>query len=314
MTTTPVAAIALIDPLTLVGREIVQRLPYVGSDLLLFHTGEEDEHQIAEIGGVPRLVPPLSEGSDLESCAALVVASDGPSDRLSALPALLDRNPELPLVDVGRLDLLRERTSPLAEPAPQRPSPPAVRVAHPCLVAAYHTVRALQDLEPVAITLTALEPVSVHGSAGVEALARQAAARLRGEPPKDLVGGQTVAFSLVTLPSDELMEDAAHLLPNLQAAVTRGAGGWFHGHVAHLGMSFASPVDEGDLLERWMAAEHLTVEDGPLSLDAVADRETVLLGTPSLSPDRQTAAITAMVDGLLIGGALTALELLASLL
>jgi hypothetical protein len=289
-------------------------MPQLGCELLPFHTGLEEEHEIADIEGSPRLVPPLASDSDLGNCAAVIVASNAPAERLPSLLELLDRNPELPLVDISRLELLRARTVPLAEPAVERPTPPAVRVAHPSLVAMYHSVQALRDLEPRAITLTALEPVSTHGSAGVVALARQSASRLRGEPPADLVAGETLAFNLVTLPADELMEDAAGLLPDLQVAVSRGVGGWFHGHVAVLGISFAHPVEEGDLVERWMTAERLTVEDGPLRLDAVADRDTVLLGTPSLSPDRQTVALVAMVDGLLIGGALTAVELLASLL
>lgn len=307
-------AIALIDPLTLVGREVARRLPQLGSEPLLLHTGVDDEHEIAEIGGSARLVPPLSDESDLGGCAAVIVASDAPTEKLAALLEILDRYPELPLVDVSRLEALRARTVPLAAPSPERLSPPSVRVAHPSLVATYHTLQVLRDLNPTAVTLNALEPVSIHGTGGVEALARQATARLRGEPPTDLVAGETLAFSLVTLPADEIMEDAALLLQGLQAAVGRGAGGWFHGHAALVGIRFAQPIEESDLLDRWMVAEHLTVEEGPLRLDTVTDRETVLLGAPSLSPDRRTVAVAAMVDGLLVGGALTAVELLASLL
>ncbi len=310
-------SIALIDPLTLLGHEVLQRmqgLPQLGAGLLLLHTRLEEEHEIAEIGDSPRLVPPLMEEGDLEGCAAVVVASDTPSERLSRLLPFLDRNPDLPVVDLSRLELLWEKTVPLAAPAPRRPAPPAVRVAHPCLVATHHIVQALRDLGPTAITLTALEPASIHGKAGVQGLARQAAARLRGEPPGDLVGGETLAFSLVALPADELMEEASLILQGLQVTVGRGAGGWFHGHAVLLGISFTEPVEESDLLERWMAAEPIAMEENRLRLDAVTDREAVLVGTPCLSADGRTVAVTAMVDGLVVGGALTAVELLMSLL
>ena len=48
-------------------------------------------------------------------------------------------------------------------------------------------------------------------------------------------------------------------------------------------------------------------------LDLVPDRDQVLLTQPQISPDRRVVAATAMVDGLRLGGAVTAVEILRSM-
>ena len=50
------------------------------------------------------------------------------------------------------------------------------------------------------------------------------------------------------------------------------------------------------------------------ALDATIDTDQVALTPPALSSDRRMLATTAMVDGLRIGGALTALEILRSMI
>jgi aspartate-semialdehyde dehydrogenase len=51
-----------------------------------------------------------------------------------------------------------------------------------------------------------------------------------------------------------------------------------------------------------------------LSLDSVPDRENVVIAPPSLSPDGTQLALTMMADGLRVGGALTAVEILEQLI
>ena len=54
--------------------------------------------------------------------------------------------------------------------------------------------------------------------------------------------------------------------------------------------------------------------DLPLSLDACVESGLVALSMPRLSRDGRLLAVTAMVDGLRVGGAATALQILRSLL
>ena len=57
----------------------------------------------------------------------------------------------------------------------------------------------------------------------------------------------------------------------------------------------------------------MVLAEGSISLDLVPDRDHVLLTQPQISPDRRMVAMTAMVDGLRIGGALTAVDILRSM-
>ncbi len=310
------AKIALIDPLTLLGRQVLEllpRFPGLAGNVSLFNTGPEGDHQVAQLGGAAALVPPLAAADDLEGCRAVLVASEASGERLETLLEALDAMPDVALVDAARLDALRPLAEPAAGPDPARPGR-RLRVVHPALASAARVLRPLAGLGPVRLALTALEPVSELGEDAVDALARQATARLRGEPPEDDIAGRVLAFNCIGLAPDPLQEDAAALFPGLAVTVSRLMAGWFHGHLAAMTVTFAEPVDEGELLEAWASDPGIEIAPGPLRLDAVADSETVLLAGPQSSADRRSVAVTTAVDGLIVGGALTALELLQSLI
>ncbi len=136
---------------------------------------------------------------------------------------------------------------------------------------------------------------------------------MQGGKSEEAIGGHVLAFNQVAVDADALTEEAADLIPGIPLAVTRTLSGSFHGNLVHLTIEFPEPVDDPELREAFDASADIVVGETPISLDLVPDRDHVLLAPPQLSPDRRVVAITAMVDGLRIGGALTAVEILRAL-
>ncbi len=308
--------LAVIDPLTLLGRELLEllpRYPSLGGELVFVHTDEDDEHKIAELGGGPGLVPPLDSPAQLHGCDAVLSLAVADTPRIDVLESFLDAAPAVPFVDAGRLERFWDRLEPLAGPAGAH-STRAARVAHPSLLAAVAVVEPLDALELEGLSVAAVEPVSSLGAAAVDGLASQATARLSGVPVAEQLAGQVLAFGAVDLPAELLVEDLARMLGGRSVAVCRSLTGVFHGHQAHLGLRFAQPVRVDELVELWRGSTLLALADPPLRLEDVINREAVLLGLPHVSADGRTVAVTAMVDGMSLGGALSALEILQSFL
>lgn len=309
--------ILIVDPLTLVGREFARCLEEA-TDLFIEveyrHTSPDDEHQISELGAQPALVPPIDGPDEIADAGIIVVTSDTETERSGHLENLLIRHPDVRLVDVGRLPSLAELTSPAIGSTVAGTASNHLRVAHPALVAAASVLAALRSLQPVRGSIAAVDPVSSFGRDALEILVHQASRKMQGGAPDDSIDGHVLAFNQVAVDADALTEEAADLIPDIPLAVTRILAGNFHGHVAHLSIELAEPVDDSDLREAFEMATDIVVAEAPISLAAVPDRDHILLAPPQLSPDRRIIAVTAMMDGLKIGGALTAVDILRAMI
>lgn len=308
--------ILIVDPLTLIGREFLRCLedaPELAADVDYRHTSIDDEYQITELGAAPALVPPLDGPDEIADAAIVVITSDLETERAGHLEDLLIRHPELTVVDVSRLPSLAELTMPATGSTPMTTDRRHFRVAHPALVAASSVLTALRSFNPVRGSVAAVDPVSSFGRDALEILVHQAGRRAQGGNPDQSIDGHILAFNQVAVDADAFTEEAADLIPEIPLAATRTLSGSFHGNVAHLSIELAEPVDDPDLREAFDAAPDIIVGETPISLEVVPDRDHSLLAPPQLSPDRRLVAITAMVDGLRIGGALTAVEILRSL-
>ncbi len=308
--------ILIIDPLTLIGREFIRCLenaPDLAVEVDYRHTATDDEHQIAELGARPGLVPPLDDPAEIIGLGIVVVTSDTETERTGHLENLLIRHPEVPLVDVSRLPRLAELTIPAMGETFGTIDRWHLRVAHPALVAAAKILIALRPLEPIRGSVAAVEPVSVFGREALETLVHQAGRRMQGGEPDQAIAGHVLAFNQVAVDSDALTEEAAELIPDTPLAVTRTLTGSFHGHMAHIAIELAEPVDDAELRDALDAADDIVVGEPPISLDVVPDRDHVLLAQPQLSPDRRIVSMTALVDGLRLGGALTAIDILRAM-
>ena len=305
----------VLDPLTLKGRELLScsdRLEGITGDWDFRHTDLDEEHQIADLSAGPALVPPLEGANDLDGAELIIVASDGWSSRHEHLLAHLDSHPDTLLVDLTGFEALRDITLPSIGDV--TPGTRQLRVAHPALFATARVVEVLSYLGTLGGSLAIVDPASAFGREGVEILARQAAQRVQGAQVDDRIQGQVLAFNAVAVDSDELEEDAALLLPDLPLAVTRTLSGCFHGHLAHLSLSFEHRIEKESARDALAQADGLIIESLPVSLDTVPDQDQVVVTAPRLSPDGMQLALTMMADGLRVGGALTAVEILEGLL
>lgn len=305
----------ILDPLTLRGRELLllsNQLDGIVGEWDFRHTDLDEEHQIAEMREGPALVPPLEGLDDFVGADVIVVASDGWSSRHEHLLTHLDNNPETILLDLTGFENLRDRTTPSIGDV--GPDSRQLRVAHPALFATSRVVEVLSHLGALRGSLAVVDPASAYGREAVKILARQATQRVQGAKVEDKVHGFVLAFNAIAVETDELQEDASLILPDLPLAITRTLSSSFHGHLAHLGLSFERRVEPEDVRDVLAQAEGIEVDSLPLSLDSVPDRDRVVVTPPSFSPDGTQLALTMMADGLRIGGALTAVEILQGLI
>ncbi|MCU0302591.1 MAG: hypothetical protein MUC56_00815 [Thermoanaerobaculales bacterium] len=155
--------------------------------------------------------------------------------------------------------------------------------------------------------------MSSFGREALETLVHQAGRRMQGGEPDHAIGGHVLAFNQIAVDAEILSEEAAQLLPELPIAVTRTLTGCFHGHLAHLSIELAGPVDDFEVSEVLADHPRLVIVDPPAGLELVIDRDEVLVTRPRSAPDRRVVAMTCIVDGLRVGGALTAVEILRNL-
>jgi len=294
------------------GREILQifeEFTAITGEIGYVHTSEDDEHQIAELGGQPALVPPLTGPDELANCAGIIVASDVDRPRLEHVLSFVRSDDSALVIDASRTTRLRADTRPAAGAA-DAATERHLHIAHPAIVSTAILVRALHDLEPTSGTVAAVDPVSSLADSAIESLARQAAQRLSGAQVEELIANHVLAFTLIAVDDHDLNEDAAVLLPSIDLSVSRSLAGRFHGHVAHIGLRFTHPVEDPELLETLMTDPRITLCDTPITLDSIAESNGIAINPPRLSRDRRGLSVTAMMDGLRIGGAVTALEIL----
>jgi hypothetical protein len=308
--------ILIVDPLTLLGRELLRCLeeaPDLNLDVDYRHTSDDDEHQIAELGAVPALVPPLEDAAEAAGDAIVVITSDIETERTGLLEELLVRHAETTVLDVGRLPSLVELTTPAFGSTSLGETHRHLRVAHPALVAVSTILNAFRPFEPVRGSVAAVDPVSTFGRTALEVLVHQAGRRMQGGDPDHVIAGHVLAFNQVAVDADILADEALRLLPEVPLTVTRTLAGCFHGHVAHLNVELARAADDFELREALEAETRLVVGEPPIALDLVADRDEVLIVQPQISRERRTVGTTAMVDGLRLGGATTAIEILRAM-
>jgi len=304
----------VLDPLTLAGREFLNSGDLLDRMVLEFefrHTAVDDEVQIAELSGGPALVPPLDSAEDLEGQDVIVVASDSQGSRHDHLVEFLERNPDSAVIDLARLPLLNELTTPSVGRG--IPESRHLRVAHPSLVATSRLVAALEPFGALNGMLAIVDPVSIFGRDAVELLAAQSRQRLQGLPVDELIYGHARAFNVIATDGFELQEEAAQILAGVPLAVTQSLSGVFHGHLAYLGLTFTDRVDPNDVRDALSLTEGIEISDLPVSLDAVPDRDFAIITPPVVSPDGRQLAVTIMADGLRIGGALTAIDIIESM-
>jgi hypothetical protein len=111
--------LALIDPTTLLGREIateIERAQLHWEEPLLFHTNDDSEHQIVQIEGKAALVPPVNDVEDLADRAVIILASDTQEERHEIIDRVLESRPDVLFLDATGWDRYRHLTKPAMMP------------------------------------------------------------------------------------------------------------------------------------------------------------------------------------------------------
>ncbi len=306
--------VLIIDPLTLIGRELLACLEDRASGMALTfaHTAVDDEHQIAELAGEAGLVPPLDDLSALDRADLVVVTSDHESDRLREVGRWIADHPGARVVDLGRTRTLRGVTRPWSAGLPPA-EVASFRIAHPAIAAAGRLALALEPMGVTAGHLVAVDPASHRGREPVEALARQSTARLQGQPVTETIDGHVLAFGYISVNADELQDEADVALgPGWTA--DRALMGCFHGHVAHVVVDLERSVDEHSLRDLIAAHDDLEIHPRPLALDTVPDADRVFVAAPRIASGGRRVGTAMMMDGLRFGGAVTGAELIDRLI
>jgi len=306
--------LALVDPLTLTGRELLSTLPrYLRPEgVTFFHTAVDDECQMTELAGEPALVPPLREPDELREAGAIVVTTDTVTERLDFLEEAIEEVSDTPVFVIGENDRLRHLTQAVTGWESDIPFGVCTRIAHPAVVAAAALLESLKIFQPTVLWIAATDPVSAFGQGAIESVARQATHRIQGEPASELVDDKVLAFNAVTDPGERLALDARDVFGTLPCVAQRVFSGSFHGHLAQLAFAVEQPADVEQIHDLWSSDPRLSLSELPVGLDAVVDSDQVVLPSPHISADGRLIGLTAMMDGLRVGGVLSVIQALAT--
>jgi aspartate-semialdehyde dehydrogenase len=313
-----VSVVVLINPTTLVGKELRERLesrPDLGAELRLLSPDEEEVGTLTEIRGAAAVVVQARE-AELEGADLVVFCGD----REAALPLLgrlpagatavllaPDATPDdgLPLVAGINLEALDE-----APPGTVLLSP------HPGAVLLAHLLHPLRDFVPLTATATLLQPASLYGEAGLDELYAQArrVIALAGREDPTVLPGQ-LAFNAFpsALPGEHVAAEVEAVLGGGAAvSVEVCQAPVFHGFSAALYLTCEQSPEPEELRQALGDSPfvRLADDDQPLGPTEAAASDEVLVG-----PVRRTGGrgggywIWSVMDNLTRGGALNALAI-----
>lgn len=338
--------IAVVHPLSLLGRELRERLdarPLSWREVQLFSPAENEAGTLTETGGGAAVVQALNDRDPEPFDGLDVVFFCGPIE--STRPWLAKVGPDVKCVVlspgaepedgdplVASLGLGESRGSRVVSPPPG-----AVLLAH--------LLAPLRSLGLVGASATLIEPASTLGEGALHELFEQAKALLTfaSQPASPHLGHQW-AFNLGATRE----ENDQNLRRHLQALFGEGTGeelalevhslqaGVFHGMSASVALEFDAPVEAEDLQEAWRSNPAIELrtsadaradgesddEEGEAPVDSAtfgpvdaAQSEMVLLSAPRIDPNHPRRAwVWATMDNLTRGGAINALEAAEALL
>jgi aspartate-semialdehyde dehydrogenase len=317
-----VTTLALVNPTTLVGKELreaLQRRRELWTEIRLVSGADDEVGTLTELGGAAAIV---ARAEDAELTGARLVFFCGDREAtlplLAALPAgataiLLgaDATPDDGLLLVAGVNL-----DTLAGAASDRP----LLSPHPGAVLLAHLLHPLRRFGVEEAVATLVQPVSMYGEPALDELYAQArrVIALAGQEPAEVLPGQ-LAFNAFPshLPGGHVGAEVAAVLgePALTPAVELFQGSIFHSFTAALYVRCRQEAQPEELREA--LGDHpfnRLADDAELlgPVDAAASDE-VIVGTVRREPPRDGRPagtwIWAVMDNLTRGGALNALAI-----
>ena len=313
--------IALVHPSTLLGKELLERLalrPQLTTDLRLLSTNDDEIGTLVDAAGTASFVGRLEEGAFDGVDLALFTGSSADDARARellpestlAVYAVRGSAPSGTLAAVAGFG------------ADARLGVHRVAVAHPAAVALAHLLRPLRPLGLRRAHATVVLPVSTRGAEGIDLLFEETRALLTfSERKRSRLFPAQVAFNLFPEAEEEAeVEDQvasalATGVDDLDISVGLALGGIFHGMAISVAVELSEHPGKEELRQTLGKAPALEKAKEPkrLGSTAAAGEENLLLGAVrSLGGGRYR--IWAVMDNLVRGGALNALDLAEELL
>jgi hypothetical protein len=225
---------------------------------------------------------------------------------------VIEERTDQPILDLAGTGLIKEPV--FSGPPTGKLWPPRAAVASPGATVVAQLAGPLVELGLTGLSAVVEVPASARGREAVQALARNAAARLQGVPAEEGEEDPFVSFDLTVGNEERCGEEVALLLPDVETAVAEVRAGVFHGWTVHLGLSFADRVHPDRILGLWDASDTVDRFESGLLLSRVVESNRIHTGPLTLSSGGRQVTVTAAVDGLRVGGAATALEILPALI
>jgi aspartate-semialdehyde dehydrogenase len=311
--------LALIHPNDLLAVELRERLdrrPDLWHELRLLGTSEEEVGTLTEIRGAAAMVQPL-EPASLEGVDVVFLCGPRAGDRilLEGLPAAAttvvlapDAGPEVgPPVVAGVNEESAIRGGTVVSP-------------HPGTVALAHLLHPLLPFRPRRADVTLVEPVSIHGKAGLDEMFEQTRRILAFQSPEEpRVLPTQLAFNLLPAPGAPRAAIEAHLrtvLGDTELTLTLRLlrAGVFHGYGVSVYLELAEDPGTGAVVEALAGHPYVEMAEEPELLGPIvsAGHERVVVGT--LEPAGPGGFhLWAVMDNLTCGGAGNALRILESI-
>ena len=313
------ARVGLIDPLTLLGKEIRDRFGEemgTAHDVRLIAAAPEAAGTLTEVAGAAAVVTTLGDRTEgaLEDIDLAILCGAA-----EAVPGILAG---LPRSATAIHFAAEEPGRPVVAGVNSAGDDPSVLLSPPAAVVALaHLAAALRPLQLVELTATAILPASDRGEDALQELFEQTRAIIgfTTQPPSPVFGRQ-LAFNLLPL------DDAGTALEAALRAVLAGSpavhlqavqGNVFHGVSLSVALRFAADPDEEEIRAALAAHPPLEWFDDPSSLGPIdaARSEALLAGTlRRSSSDTQTYWLWAAIDNLTIGAAINSLRVARAVL
>jgi hypothetical protein len=311
-------AIAIVHPMTLVGKELRERLDsaaLLAAEVRLYSDDEEEIGTVTEAGGGAAFVDRLTEGVLGEASLAFfcgTIEQDRPhlgalgegtrAIVLSSGAGMRDGCPAATGLNEGRW---------IGEPRLLNPAPGALLLAR--------LAEALRPAGARSFSATILHPVSELGQKGLDALFEETRGLLTfSAGNKARLFGAQIAFNLLPgrLPGDEVARQATALLGDGGPAlsVQTAQAGVFHGVAASVCVELEGPTTAAEVRRLLSRSPEIALSKHSERLGPVeaAGEERILVGEVS-EAGSGAVWIWAAMDNLTTGGAINALRVAASL-
>jgi hypothetical protein len=317
---THLRTLTILDPTSLLGREVTERIAtaWPGVRRMLFHTGGETEHIIAEVAGEAILVPPLVELDELQGSSAVVITSTPPPATGQRLIEWMRAHAEVALLDCTQPGITGgEGVSVMDRVPASGRALPWYHLIDPSLAAAARWLRALLPLDPQVFLATLLCPASGFGVEALDELASQGSARLSGQPARRPVHLPAIlAFDLAPVRDERLSaieNQLVELFPAVQCGLHVVDAGVFHGTLATLQLGCAGGVslEAARALLRATPDLRLVRRNESPTVSGSAGEGRMICGDLRVRGSWVSAWLLA--DGLRVGGAQAAVDVLTSL-